>query len=135
MVVCGHWHQEKKMVLGNTKLITVGSTGIPLNHNKDAECAIISFINNEWSCEFIHVPFDHQKTTDAYLESGWFHSGGAIAWIIFTEFATGQRRMSFFFRYLYKNSLSPQNKAEWDQCAKDFLLETGDWNNLIYPLL
>lgn len=129
-VVSGHrhvlWHKNWQ----NKQLVSFGSVGNPMNGAPRAEYLLLEHVRDIWQHEFISLDYDNHETLRRYRESGYFHKGGPIAWMLYDEVLTGQRRLStFFFDFLTPNhKLETEN--DWKNVVVEFLQQVGSWDKL-----
>lgn len=70
LILCGHMHKQQISYFGNKRVINVGSVGVPMEKNGDAQFGIIRGINGEWDMELIHLDYNREKAISEFYESG-----------------------------------------------------------------
>jgi len=129
-IVCGHWHLQDTRRWRDKTLILNGSVGIPLNGKIAAEYVIIEARNDTWQSEHRQVPYDNQITLRDYRDSGWAKVGGPMAWLLFDEVRTAQRRLVSFYEWLGNHPQPINTLDSLTKAVKAYLNEINSWESI-----
>jgi predicted phosphodiesterase len=126
-IVCGHWHDPKTINWKDKTLVTAGSVGLPLAEQFEAQFLLLERTPNGWRNQHLTVPYDAEQAISDYIQSGLFHQGGPMAWLLMCELATATRQVGPFFEWMKSNDPNPITDSEWSQNIQRYLEGTGKW--------
>lgn len=134
VIVSGHRHAQWATEWNNKLLISIGSVGIPLNGSPQAEYLLLCFQKGAWTFQHKSVPYDFEAALRRYRESGWVSLGGPMAWLLYDEIQTGERRLSGFFNSLRASGTCPIEETDWAKAVETYLRHIRRWNHIISAL-
>ncbi|MCM2323898.1 MAG: metallophosphatase family protein [Oligoflexia bacterium] len=130
-IVAGHIHEQWQggwqSAKGEKLLVVAGSVGLPLMGAPRPQFAILSFDGTHWEAELRSIEYDPEPALEEYRASGALDAGGPIAWLLYDELRTGQKRLSEFIRMTLGLSPRPVTLEEWRELARDYLQRKGTW--------
>lgn len=124
----GHRHENWHLRWHERDLISFGSVGIPMKKPGMAEYLLLKFQGGRWQHEFRFVEYDHQATLQGYIDSGFYHRGGPIAWMLYDEILCAEKRVAPFMYRWIRQFPWPASDEEWAEKGRIFLEEVGRWN-------
>ncbi len=129
VLICGHTHIPWKFERDGKLALNPGAVCGALNGDTRAQYAIMTWQNDRWQVEHCAVPYDLNRMSAIFQESGLLEEGGALARAFLLSIETGQNVgddwLSFTYRLAaetgFKNSDAVPD-ALWEQAATTF-----DW--------
>jgi predicted phosphodiesterase len=79
VLICGHSHIPWKQEQDGRLAVNPGSVGIPINGDRRAQYALLTWEGGRWKAQHRALDYDHDLIRAAYLESGILAIEGAFA--------------------------------------------------------
>ncbi|MGD8277856.1 MAG: metallophosphoesterase family protein [Gemmatimonadota bacterium] len=105
LLVCAHTHRPMDRRVANGRVVNVGAVGLPFNHDRRAQYAILHVADGACDVELRRIEYPLEDTLRIYRESGFDAEGGLTARLLrmelehaapflvpFTKWAEVQRR-------------------------------------------
>ena len=125
--VCGHTHRSWAFEQAGRVALNPGAVCGPLNGYVGAEYAMLSCENSRWQVELRRVPYDLERVSEAFHESGLLKEGGALARAFLQSIETGRNIAEDFLSHAYQLATEAGHKgcevvpdAVWEQAAESF---------------
>jgi predicted phosphodiesterase len=93
LLVCAHTHRPMDRELDGTRVVNVGSVGLPFNGDPRAHYAIFEWQGGAWQVEPIRVPYERERTRARYRETGFLAAGGVVAQLLAVELETARSHL------------------------------------------
>lgn len=93
----GHNHVAATRLWQERSLYTVGSVGIPLGGQTEAQYAVLEPRAGGWHPTFYNVPYDVEATLKRFHDTGYIEEAGPMASLFYREVATAAHH---FFPFL-----------------------------------
>ena len=101
VIVRGHNHRWIERTWTGHTLVSMASTGLPLNGNTDAQYLLLEQHPGGWRWEKQFVPYDVEKTLKRFDTSGYTEAGGPMVPLFREEVRTAKGHlMPFLWQYL-----------------------------------
>lgn len=100
VLVCAHTHRPlvKRPAAGGL-VVNVGSVGLPFDGDPRARYAILERGHEGWRVEHVAVPYDRERTLDAYRSTGFLEAGHVTAELLALELRTAQSHLVPFVEW------------------------------------
>lgn len=85
LFVVGHTHKSLIRQIDGTKVVNVGSVGLPFDGDHRAAYAQVWRNNGEWEAEIVRLEYDRAQAERDFVESGILEEGGALARLMQVE--------------------------------------------------
>jgi predicted phosphodiesterase len=130
VLICGHAHIPWKQEHDGRLAVNPGSVGIPINGDRRAQYALLSWEGGHWKAKHRAIDYDLDLIRAAYQESGILAVEGAFARAQLRAIETGQNVPGWFVshcrRYAAEAGIPGSEAipdAIWDQATATF-----DWD-------
>lgn len=90
---CGHTHRALVRRIDTTLVVNAGAVGMPFDGDLRAAYARLEWQAGRWHAQIVRVPYDRERTQQAFTESGYMAQAGIVARIVFDEFRTAYPRL------------------------------------------
>ena len=98
LVVRGHNHTWLERTWSGHTLISMASTGLPLNGNTDAQYLLLERRPNGWHWQKQFVPYNLEKALKHFDTSGYAEAGGPMVALFREELRTARGHLLTFLR-------------------------------------
>jgi predicted phosphodiesterase len=129
VLICGHSHIPWKQEQGGRLIVNPGSVGIPINGDRRAQYALLSWEDGRWRAEHRAIDYDRDLIRAAYQASGILAVEGAFARAQLRAIETGQNVPGWLVTHCRRYAAEagiPRSEAipdaVWDQAVAAF-----DW--------
>jgi len=133
VIVAGHIHLSWQKRWRDKWLLICGGGGLPLNGQPTAQYLILTHQQGNWSAEHRSIAYDHQSLLQQVHKSRFLINGGPLAWLLYDELWTAERRLIPFFTTLGPDE-KPVTMTEWRRAVRRHLETIGRWEYLA-PLI
>ena len=100
LIVRGHNHIARSQSWGARMVVTIGSVGLPLDHETTVQYAILTRLpSGQWTVEHRSVPYDLDKALARYHDTGYLAAAGPIGRLFHRELATASYQILPFLRW------------------------------------
>ena len=121
-IVRGHNHRWLERSWSSQTLISMASTGLPLDGDARAQYLSLEQRPDGWHWQKQAIPYDLEKTLERFGTSGYTEAGGPMIALFREEVRTAQGHlMPFLWRYLEPVEAG---KLSLDEAVTRFLAET-----------
>ena len=93
LLVCAHTHRPLDREVNGSRVVNVGSVGLPFNGDPRAHYAIFERRRKGWRVEPIRVDYDRERTLSRYRETGFLAAGGITAQLLAVELRTARSHL------------------------------------------
>lgn len=97
LLIGSHTHIPLSRKHGRRLVLNSGAVGTPFNGDPRAQYLLLSLQDGAWVPEFRRVPYDRERTLEAFHSSGFLEEGGLSARIFYQELLLSR---SFFTPFL-----------------------------------
>ena len=118
-IVRAHNHVWFNCNWNSRELYSIGSVGLPLNGDKEAQYGIAEKINGTWSLEKHHVPYDIQKAIKSFETTDYFDTAGPVGKLFRQELITAKHELTPFWRAY--SSLVDNGEMTLEQAVHHYL--------------
>jgi putative phosphoesterase len=115
----GHTHQPFIKDLKGTKVINVGSVGLPFDGDKRGSYAKITYSNKQYQSEIVRFEYDLSMAARDFKISGFLSEGGPLAELILAELKLGWPQINHWFRKY--DDLVRQGQISIQQAVNQYL--------------
>jgi hypothetical protein len=130
VLICGHSHIAWSQELDVRLAVNPGSVGIPINGDRRAQYALLTWDGGRWKAEHRAIDYDRDRIRTAYVESGILALEGAFARAQLRAIETGQNVPGWLVSHCRRHATEagiPRSgaipDAVWDQAVAAF-----DWD-------
>lgn len=99
---CAHTHRPLYRLWSNSRIVNIGSVGMPLDDTPAAKYVIATRHKSSWNVEFRHVAYDVTAVMAAFDRGGLQAAGGLITGLFRYQMLTGRRVASPFLAILHR---------------------------------
>lgn len=86
LFVSSHTHRAFSRYFEGNLVINTGSVGQPFDGDVRASYARLQFQQGRWQAGIVRLPYDRERATADFEQSGFLYEGGALTRLIFREF-------------------------------------------------
>lgn len=98
-LVRGHNHYAGLRLLGERRVVTVGSVGLPLDGTPSAQYTLFEKRSGEWTFSHRSVPYDIESAVRRFSESGYLGTAGPMARLYQREVLTASFHIVPFLKF------------------------------------
>jgi putative phosphoesterase len=99
----GHTHVPLVRQIDGTLVVNVGAVGMPFDGDRRASYGQLTW-RGGWQAEIVRLPYDHLRTEQDYVDTGFLPDGGALARLMLHELQ-GARSHLFHWALAYEAPL------------------------------
>lgn len=133
VLICGHSHIAWNQELDGRLAVNPGSVGIPINGDRRAQYALLTWDGGRWEAEHRAIDYDREQIRAAYQESGILALEGAFARAQLRAIETGQNVPGWLVSHCRRHATEagiPRSEAipdaVWEQAVAAF-----DWEEAV----
>lgn len=116
-----HTHSALDMVIDETRVINVGSVGLPFDLDHRACYARFELVEQTWIVELVRLDYDRARAEQDFHDSGFLDEGGPLARLVLDELHSAESRL---FQWMQKYFARVQRgEIGVQQAADEFLRE------------
>jgi predicted phosphodiesterase len=120
LVIRGHNHFCGVRLVGEKKIVTVGSVGLPLDGTPSAQYALIERRSGDWRVEHRCVRYDTRAAAARFEQTGYLDEAGPMARIYQREVVTASFHILPFLAY-WKRRQAEEPTLSLDAAVDTFL--------------
>jgi len=102
VLACGHTHIPWLRAQNGTMAFNPGAVGMPINGDRRAQYALMSWEREHWQVDFRALEYDTQRTARAYETSGMLEACGGFARVFMSSMQTGRNALGFYLVHASK---------------------------------
>ncbi len=114
VLIGSHTHRPHLVRWGRYTVLNTGAVGAPFTGDPRAHYLIVTLENGYWRPEFRRVPYDRQRSIDAFSTSGLLDAGGLSARIFLEELKHARSYMVPFLMWCEEEKLE-RNERQWQE--------------------
>lgn len=125
MILCGHMHKQEIKIFENKRVINVGSVGVPVEKDGDAQFGILSGNNGEWDMELIHIDYNREDAISEFYESGL--AKDSLIWnrILKKTLCTGVDQAMDCLILAYNKCAQNESQVDWPTISEGYWQEAA----------
>jgi len=125
VLICGHTHESWSKMAYNKLIVNPGSVGLPINKNKFAEYAVLTWNYSKWVASHHQVEYNLKELEQVFFQSGLLKKCRAWSRVILQSIKEGSIMTPDFIEYAYElaekngfNNLKLIPNCMWDKAEE-----------------
>jgi predicted phosphodiesterase len=118
-IIRAHNHVWFNCNWDSRKLYSIGSVGLPLNGDKEAQYGIAQETNGTWHLEKHYVPYDINKAIQSFETTDYFDTAGPVGKLFRQELITAKHELTPFWKAY--SSLIDNGEVTLEQAVNHYL--------------
>jgi predicted phosphodiesterase len=125
LILCGHRHKQEVTTFGNKRVINVGSVGIPMEKDGDAQFGILSGNNGEWDMDLAHINYNREDAIAEFHESTL--AKDSLVWnkLVTKTLRTGVDQAMDCLILAYNKCAEKEGQVDWPTISESYWQEAA----------
>ncbi|MEM7262920.1 MAG: metallophosphoesterase [Planctomycetota bacterium] len=119
LFVVAHTHCPLDVTVNSTRVVNVGSVGLPFDRDHRASYGRFTWVDETWQVEIVRLEYDRAAAEADFESSGFLADSGPLAPLVLDEIRSAESRLFQWMEQYYEKVIAGELRPE--EAARRFL--------------